>query len=173
MPHERLTSRVPRPDARPAPSGPDGGPGRPGALARRVGLVLLALMLVLVVASPAHAALERNKRLCPQRWRLGPWHVKQLIKCEAHLIGEPGGADSALYVAWHESRFKPRASNGTYAGLYQHSLRYWKDRVHRWAPDFDHSAYNARTNIVVSLRMARHDGTWCKNWFCADHVNWR
>jgi hypothetical protein len=141
---------------------------------RRVAKIVLAVLLMLAVASPAaHATLEKNKRLCPQRWQRGTWQVKQLIKCEVHLIGSPGGSDSALYVAWHESRFQPYVSNGSYAGLYQHALRYWRSRLHTWAPDFVHDPLNARTNIVVSLRMVRHDGTWCTTWFCADHTNWR
>ena len=67
--------------------------------------------------------------------------------------------DKALYIAWRESRYRPSAYNaaGGAAGIYQHLLKYWPDR----AADYgfrDWSAFNARANIMVTMRMVKQYG---------------
>ena len=62
----------------------------------------------------------------------------------------------ALYIAWRESRYRPSAYNagGNAAGIYQHLLKSWPPR----AEDFgfrDWSAFNARANIFVTMRMVK------------------
>ena len=63
------------------------------------------------------------------------------------------------------------ASNGgDYLGVYQHAARYWPARVRAlaptaWAKPLGPSAFNARSNVVVALRMA-HAGGWGA-WSCA------
>ena len=71
---------------------------------------------------------------------------------------------TAVNVARCESGLNPRAYNPPYAGIYQHSTRYWDRRAasygHRGASPFE-----AYANIDVSLKMARAQG-W-RHWGCA------
>jgi hypothetical protein len=95
--------------------------------------------------------------LCPIDWRRSTWHIKQLIRCAASHYGID--EDQALYIAWRESRYQPTAYNeeGEAAGIYQHLLRYWPER----AVDFgsaDWSVFDARANILVTMRMVRRYG---------------
>lgn len=81
----------------------------------------------------------------------------------------PGGVSKALAVASCESGLNERASNGgSYLGLFQQAARYWPARQNlydsrRW--NLRESAFNARANVVVSIRMA-HSGGW-SGWGCA------
>jgi hypothetical protein len=98
-----------------------------------------------------------STRICPIDWRESTRHVKRLIRCAASHFGV--GQEKALYIAWRESRYRPSAYNagGDAAGIYQHLLKYWPDR----AEDFgfaNRSAFNARANIFVTMRMVRRYG---------------
>jgi hypothetical protein len=98
-----------------------------------------------------------SSRICPIDWRQSAWHVKQLIRCAASYHGV--GERKALYIAWRESRYRPNAYNagGNAAGIYQHLLKYWPAR----AEDYgfrDWSAFNARANIFVTMRMVKRYG---------------
>ena len=95
--------------------------------------------------------------LCRVDWRLGPEHVKKLIRCVAAYYHV--NADMALYVAHRESRFNPKAYNAWSCakGIYQHLCRYWPERsldygFRSW------SAYNARANIFVTIKMVKRYG---------------
>ncbi len=92
-------------------------------------------------------------------WRRGPGAVRRLITCAARYYHVPGGPRKALLVALRESDLRPGAFNaGSCAeGIYQHLCRYWPGRAstfgfRRW------SAYNARANILVTMRMVRREG---------------
>jgi hypothetical protein len=98
-----------------------------------------------------------SSKICPIDWRQSAQHVKRLIRCAAEHHGV--STSTALYIAWRESRYRPSAYNaaGGAAGIYQHLLKYWPDR----AADFgfkDWSAFNARANIMVTMRMVRQYG---------------
>jgi hypothetical protein len=96
-------------------------------------------------------------RPCPIDWRQSTWHVKKLIRCAAERFGV--SPSTALYIAWRESRYDPTAYNaaGDAAGIYQHLLRYWPDRADTYGfPNW--SAFNARANIFVTMRMVRGVG---------------
>ena len=108
----------------------------------------------------AHFQMKRtyvSRYVCPIDWRRGRYHIKQLIRCAAHHYGI--GADKALAVARRESRFHPHAYNAWSCakGIYQHLCRYWPGRADRYGFD-GWSAYNARANIIVSMRMVRRYG---------------
>jgi soluble lytic murein transglycosylase-like protein len=95
--------------------------------------------------------------LCLIDWQRSTWHVKKLIRCAASHYGVD--EDQALYIAWRESRYQPYAYNeaGEAAGIYQHLLKYWPER----AVDFgsaNWSVYDARANILVTMRMVRRYG---------------
>jgi hypothetical protein len=133
-------------------------------------LVAASLLTAVIMSFPtptaSEAMVERDvihaihapvPRICPIDWRQSAWHVKQLIRCAASHFGV--GRKKALYIAWRESRFRPSAYNaaGKAAGIYQHLLRYWPHR----AEDYgfrNWSAFNARANIIVTMRMVRHYG---------------
>jgi hypothetical protein len=100
-------------------------------------------------------------RICPIQWRRGPWYVRRLIVCAAHYYGVPGGSSEALYIADRESHFHPRAYNAWSGamGVYQHLRRYWPGRA--FAYGFrGWSGFNARANIIVTMRMVRRLGNW-------------
>lgn len=130
-------------------------------------IVAASLLTAVIMSFPtaaAHAMVQRDMRdttvstrICPIDWRQSTWHVKQLIKCAAAHHGI--NREKALYIAWRESRYRPAAYNaaGNAAGIYQHLLKYWPDR----AEDFgfkNWSAFNARANIFVAMRMVRRYG---------------
>jgi hypothetical protein len=97
--------------------------------------------------------------ICPIRWQRGPRYVQRLIGCVARFYRV--GASTALEVAYRESKFHPNAYNSRSCakGVYQHLCRYWPTR----ADDYGFagwSAFNARANIFVTMRMVRQYGWW-------------
>ncbi len=131
---------------------------------RRGHLAALAalLLLSLAPATPAGAKGSREvpSRICDIDWQKGTWHIKKLIKCGARRWDSPGTPRKAVRVARCESRLRPGAYNPNgYAGLFQQATRYWPRRSdHYGVPD--HSVFNARANVIVSVRMARALGSW-------------
>jgi hypothetical protein len=128
-------------------------------------IVAASILTAVIMSFPAttsQAYLPRelravSPRVCPIEWRKSTWHVKQLIKCAASHFGV--AREKALYVAWRESRYRPSAYNpgGRAAGIYQHLLRYWPSRAEAFGFE-DRSAFNARANIFVTMRMVRRYG---------------
>jgi hypothetical protein len=125
--------------------------------------LLTAVIMSFPNATTSEAMIQRDQtrivstRICPIDWRQSAWHVKQLIRCAAVHHGV--STETALFVAWRESRYRPSAYNaaGGAAGIYQHLLKYWPDR----AEDFgfrDWSVFNARANIMVTMRMVKQYG---------------
>ena len=126
--------------------------------------ILTAVIMSFPAAMTSKAMVQRDQlrvvtttKICPIDWRQSPRHVKKLIRCAAqhHGVSE----ETALYIAWRESRYRPSAYNaaGEAAGIYQHLLKYWPGR----AADFgfrDWSAFNARANIMVTMRMVKDYG---------------
>jgi hypothetical protein len=127
----------------------------------RRALVAALASVWLLAGSPAGAqADEVPLHVCDYDWRAGTWHLKQLIKCAARRWDSPGTPTKAVEVARCESHLDPDAYNPNgYAGLFQQATRYWPGRADRWGQP-DRSVYNARANIIVSIRMARALGSW-------------
>jgi hypothetical protein len=129
-----------------------------------VALLLTALLLI-VPAVSANAASQDARyswvppKICKVDWRKGTWHVKKLIRCAADHWDVPGGAAKALYIANRESHFDPDAYNASSGakGIYQHLSRYWPGRAYTYGFK-GFSAYNARANIIVTMRMVKRDG---------------
>lgn len=127
---------------------------------RRALVAALASASLLAGLPVAAQAEEVPRHVCDYDWREGTWQLKQLIKCAARHWDSPGTPMKAVEVARCESDLNPEAYNsGGYAGLYQQATRYWPDRADRWGQP-DRSVYNARANIIVSIRMARALGSW-------------
>jgi hypothetical protein len=66
-----------------------------------------------------------------------------------------------LYVANRESDFEPRAYNSSTgaSGVFQHLRRYWPGRADVFGFG-GWSAFNARANIMVTMRMVHRMGDW-------------
>jgi hypothetical protein len=112
-----------------------------------------------VVSFPAPTESPRH-RMCPIHWRRGPRYVRRLIVCAANHWQVPGGPTTAVSIAWRESRFRADAYNPSGAeGVYQHMSQYWPGRAAAFGfPGA--SAFNARVNIIVTMRMVRRLGNW-------------
>ena len=125
--------------------------------------ILTAVIMSFPAATTSHAMVQRDTRravttkICPIDWRQSTWHVKQLIRCAASHHGV--STRIALYVAWRESRYRPSAYNaaGGAAGIYQHLVKYWPGRAATYGFK-GWSAFNARANIMVTMRMVRQYG---------------
>ena len=130
--------------------------------------LLLIIVLLTVPAASASAGSQSQERyaevprkICRIDWRDGTWHVKKLIRCAVHHWNVPGGASKALYIANRESNFQPNAYNSYSgaSGIYQHLRRYWPGRASVYGFQ-GWSAFNARANIIVSIRMVHRLGSW-------------
>jgi hypothetical protein len=131
-------------------------------ITRRALVAALTGASLLVLAPPATAteAQEVPGRVCDYDWEMGPWQIKQLIRCAADRWGSPGGAVKAIEVAHCESGLRPGAYNANgYGGLFQQSTTYWPGRADAFGVP-DRSVFNGRANIIVSVRMARTMGSW-------------
>ena len=124
--------------------------------------VATLILTTLIIASPVapktgEAYSYTPRKICAIDWRAGPTEVKHLIRCAAHHWDV--NAQKALSIAHRESLFHPDAYNsGSCAkGIYQHLCRYWAER----ALDYGfkgRSAFNARANIIVTMKMVRRHG---------------
>jgi soluble lytic murein transglycosylase-like protein len=132
---------------------------------RRLGAALILAITLSVGASagPAGAA-TRDKpyryvssRICPIEWRRGERQVRRLIRCAARHWEV--SVRTALAVARRESNFRHRAYNRSTcaSGVYQHLCHYWPGRARVYGFR-DRSAFNARANIIVTMRMVRRGG---------------
>ena len=129
-------------------------------------LLLTALLLtgpaVSAGADPHPSQYPQVPRsICRMDWQEGPWHVKRLIRCATQRWRVPGGATKALAIAGRESDFRPKAYNSYSgaSGIYQHLRRYWPGRASAFGFR-GWSAFNARANIIVSIRMVHRLGSW-------------
>jgi soluble lytic murein transglycosylase-like protein len=135
------------------------------AIRPRRATVATLILTALIVAFPVHASAATGeatyaftpKKICAIDWRAGRREVKHLIRCAANHWGV--NPDKALTIAHRESLFDPDAYNSWSCakGIYQHLCRYWPDRAYDYGFK-GRSAYNARANIIVTMKMVRHYG---------------
>jgi hypothetical protein len=122
-----------------------------------VALLLITLLSLSPAATEAATARTRSSSICRIDWRRSTRHVRRLIRCvaEHHDVR----VRKAVRIAFRESRFRPRAYNPTSCakGIYQHLCRYWSERAKTFGFG-DRSAFNARANIFVTMRMVRRYG---------------
>lgn len=132
-----------------------------------IGVLLGAMLGLATFASPAQAAGWRRETCRYQTLEHHRWtrrEVKATIRCAVAHWSVPGGYPKARYIAWRESRFHWHSVNreSGACGIYQHLPRYWKSREDaydgRLAP-LGESCFNARTNVIVTIRMV-HAGGW-------------
>ncbi len=133
-----------------------------------VAALLAAVVLYLVGASlPADAGTYwRHTQIRYQGLEPGDWtdrEVRLSIVAAVDRWPVPGGAAKAISVAQCESHLNERASNdGDYLGVYQQAARYWPGRQDNFDSaswSLHESAFNARANVIVSIRQA-HAGGW-------------
>jgi len=123
-------------------------------------LILTAILTVFPMSQSSAVTGTISKtahKVCRIDWREGRPEVKHLIRCAARHYGV--NVDRAIYYARRESRFHPRAYNNWSCakGIYQHLCRYWPNRARTYGFN-DWSAFNARANIIVTMRMVRRYG---------------
>jgi hypothetical protein len=126
---------------------------------RRIFLVVTLVMGI--IATPGIASAHHGNTPCDWHWWLGPWHVKQLIKCAANQEGV--NVATALRVADCESDFRPDLYYAGNAGVYQHRVKYWSGRAATYGFK-GWSVYNGRANVYVTMRMVKAGG-WSP-WSC-------
>jgi hypothetical protein len=63
----------------------------------------------------------------------------------------------AISVAECESGLNPKSYNPPYAGVYQHSTRFWPKRAASYGHEGE-SVFDAYANVDVALQMARASG---------------
>jgi hypothetical protein len=121
---------------------------------------LAGLILIATVFSGNAQAFEQPEGPCTEQDT-----VKSIIWCASNYFDV--STSTALDVAECESGYYRFAvsDSGTYLGVYQQSRHSWRDRFRSyiprdWFPNTyeDVGAFNARANILVSMKMAR--STW-------------
>ncbi len=130
-----------------------------------VAALSIAAVLTIVPASVSQAVTlgarhhaPASSKICNYDWQKGTYQVRRLIRCAANHWHVPGGASLALAIANRESKFHPNAYNPSgCAGIYQHMLRYWPGRAAEYGFR-GWSAFNARANIIVTMRMVNRSG---------------
>jgi len=140
----------------------------------RRAVVFVAAMSILVSAGQAlnaEAAKVRHPQAQCRTSEGNGWSdrdVKQAIRCATSRWHVSGGARKAISVARCESGFDEHNYYAGHGGVFQHVIRYWSARFRRWRVRGWHMRsriYNARSNVVISIRMA-HSGGWGP-WSCA------
>ncbi len=147
---------------------------------RRVLILALSLTMLLPVA-PARASGagpcsdDRYDTRPAMGHEMLERRTRALIACAVRRWPVAGGLAKALEVARCESGFRPRAYSQGNAGVYQQRIVYWASRARallkpRWFPRHwperrEHGWFNARANVVLSIRMAHRSG-WSA-WACA------
>jgi hypothetical protein len=161
---EEVVAKIHRPERRVGPCRPDlhleGGLVLRRFLVIVLGAALLVSGGVMSKSTPAKAMTG----ICAYQW----WNkdtgfnrdaVKRTIRCAVAHYPVKGGASKALYIAWRESRFNPYATNGSFKGVYQQGTTWWPDRYRTYGFSYlKNKILNARTNIIVSIRMAHRHG---------------
>lgn len=137
----------------------------------------LAIIVSFLLTGTAHAGLKwhgKNWTQCRVN-KGGPAFsdkdVKRTIRCAVDHFAPTGGTPQALQIAQRESGLNEYAVSytGCCKGIYQQHASYWSGRVADYNRKVKHwkrvdtNIFNARSNIMVSVRMASRLG-WCPHW---------
>lgn len=133
-------------------------------------LITLLVGAVLLIPTPvAHAQKSWRWKECRFQYVDGKagWsqdEVKLTIRCAAERYHV--SVTTALYIADRESHFGQYATNpySGACGVYQHIPTYWPSRLqslknmHPATSPMGSSCFDARSNVMVALHMAHHQG---------------
>jgi hypothetical protein len=133
---------------------------------KRFLMIVLSAALVLSGGTmfQSTAAQANTTGICAYQWwdrdtGYRPNAIKRIIRCAVAHYPVQGGARKALYIAWRESRFNPYVSNGQFKGIYQQGTTWWPSRYRTYGFSYlRNRIHNARTNVIVSIRMAHAHG---------------
>jgi hypothetical protein len=137
----------------------------------RIALVAATLVSTGTNALSAEAKVRDTQRYCRTSDGNGWSHkdVRQSIRCAATKWHVPGGPSKAVRIARCESGLNPRARLGQFSGVFQQGSSWWRGRFRQYNPNHGYklsrSIWNARSNIVVSVRMMHAVGLG--PWSCA------
>lgn len=137
---------------------------------RVIGLALIAVVGVSATASasPVVQRARAPRVYCHYRGHDG-WQTEDVqltIQCATHKFGV--STVTAMSIADRESGFQASAYNdwSGACGVFQHLEKYWPSRLaefRRRHPfwTLNSSCFNARSNVMVAIDMARHGwGPW-------------
>lgn len=134
--------------------------------------VLSALLFVSAAAPNAEATKVKDpSRYCRTSDGNGFSNkdVVQAIRCAVGKWSVPGGVHEALSIAKCESGLDEHARLGQFSGVYQQGSSWWRGRFRHYNPHhgfrLSPSIWNARSNVVISIRMMHAVGTG--PWSCA------
>lgn len=135
---------------------------------------LMCVALILPATGAQGHSLWKHPRIAACMkwdWTKGTYQTARMIGCYARVFDAPGTAGFVLCIAQRESGLDPRASSpgGSYRGLFQQSNRYWQGRYDAWGSHTYNDIFNGRTNAIVSIRMAKANHTWYRDWAAAWH----
>jgi hypothetical protein len=134
---------------------------------------MVAALAVVFVGTLLGGTAQAHERLCIKGDGNGysARDVVQTIWCATNQWPVAGGVQKAIAVARCESGLNPEQYYSGNAGVFQQRIAYWPGRRAGYnlavadrlevAP----SVYNARSNVLVSIRMV-HVGGWGP-WSCA------
>lgn len=132
---------------------------------------VLAVLTVITPAANARNSIHDHRRVmaCHQiDWLRDTAHF---IRCAARVWKAPGTPGFVVSVARCESGLRPSAYNPNgHGGLFQQDTGDWRSRENKYLNPLgfgDPSWSNGEANTIVSIRMAKSDGTWSQQWGCA------
>jgi soluble lytic murein transglycosylase-like protein len=122
--------------------------------------IITLFMLAAVLFTSISASAQTASQACTQAAK-SPAGVKSLIHCAAPRLGV--STDHAMYIAWRESRYRPREHNrsSTACGVYQFVRGTWNEVVRSYL--YGHAlgpvdCENGRMNVFLALRYVSHNG---------------
>ena len=139
---------------------------------RLIWVVLIVVVLFLVFCTATAKAYEGEynhnqimecKFQGDNGWQL--FEVRDVIRCAFIRVGDASQRGTAIAVADRESSFYcPAYNSGGYAGLFQHSVRYWPGRYASYPKtvkwfDLPSDPFDCRTNAFITARMVG-SGNW-------------
>lgn len=133
---------------------------------RRLTITILATTILVGLVGAGPATAHHRPGPCDGHWWKA-WTERQDTRPIVALIRDCAAtfgvsSTKALAIAWRESRYRPSAYNASGAsGIFQHLSKFWPGRFATYARPRWHlfaSPFNARTNIVVTMRMVRRYG---------------
>lgn len=134
-------------------------------------LATAATLFVSAAAPIAEAEVKDPQRYCRTSEGNGFSNkdVVQAIRCAVGKWAVPGGVRKAVSIARCESGLNERARLGQFSGVFQQGSSWWNGRFQHYNPRhgfrLHHSIWNARSNVVISIKMMHTVGL--SPWSCA------